>query len=132
MTRLTTLALLFALTSSACIIAEDSTLTFENDSSYVITEIRVAPVGFDPTLSRNEIPLDLLPGEEITIGLDCDTYDVFFADDGNPPAECIILDVDLCFDDKIFVFDDILLDDCAFAENKTVPATAAEKTAPAE
>ena len=108
--------------TSGCTSEGDSSLTVLNDSDiFVLTELRVAPQGFNPELEPNLIPQDLFPGESVTIILDCDVYDVFLTDDGIPPADCFLTGFDLCFDDEIFVVDDALLDTCAgvFATNRS-------------
>ena len=106
-----------ASTSSGCIIVSDSTdssLTVDNASDYVLTELRIARTDVDEPYGPNLIPDALFPDESITIDLDCDFYDVLVADDGSPPAECELIDLDLCFDDAIWTLTNADLDSCAF------------------
>jgi hypothetical protein len=101
--------------SSGCIIEsdddEDSSLTIANESNFVLVDIRVAEID-NPDYGPNLIPEDLLPGEEITIFLDCDVYDVLIEDQLG--AVCELLGLDLCFDDAIWVIDDAQLAACDF------------------
>ena len=89
----------------------DSTLTIHNDSSYALYEINVSPVGamtWGPDLLAGDA---LLPGESVEIyDIDCDYYDVRLVDEDS--AECIIEDVDLCFDDEVWSIDDLQLAVC--------------------
>ncbi len=100
----------------ACIITtddDDGVLSVLNDSSFVIEELRVARVGsrfYGPDLLAGRA---LFPGESIAIRLDCDFYDVLFVDALN--LECVVLDIDVCFDRTVFVIDDVLLNTCAFS-----------------
>ena len=100
----------------ACIITtedDDGVLSVLNDSSFVIEELRVARVGsrfYGPDLLAGRA---LFPGESIAVRLDCDFYDILFVDALN--LECVVLDIDVCFDRTVFVIDDILLNTCAFS-----------------
>ena len=101
-----------ALAATACT-GGDSSLEIANDSSYVLTEIYIAPidtVSWGPDLTGGDV---ILPGESLIIdSIDCDTYDAMVVDDTG--VECILFDLDLCFDDAIWVVDDFTLDSCAF------------------
>jgi hypothetical protein len=110
---LASLALVVALAagSSGCIIVDsDSTLTISNRSDYVIVDIAVARVGdpdFGPNLLRGDV---LFPGEDITVVLDCDRYDVYVEDEDG--FECILSNLNLCFNDAIWRIDNLTLDFC--------------------
>ena len=106
-------ALLVAVMSGGCIVADDSSLTIVNDSDYAIVEINLTPTD-SVTWGRNLLGSDwLYPDEEITIDfIDCDYYDVRLVDDTY--AECIIEDVDFCFDDDVWVITNTFLDNCIF------------------
>jgi ABC-type amino acid transport substrate-binding protein len=110
---LATLALAFS--TSACIIAaDDGSLTVANDSDYFIDELYVAPVD-TVSWGRNLLGGDFLaPGEEITIGVDCDYYDARLIDEDG--VECRVYDLDLCLNDAVWVIDN---NTCSvFAVNK--------------
>ena len=91
----------------------DSSLTVANESSYVLTEIRIASIDSEtwgPDLLHGDV---LLPGEDLTVtSIDCDTYDVLVVDDTG--LDCVIESLDLCFDDALWVVDDVDLAICAF------------------
>jgi hypothetical protein len=104
--------LMVAFLSGGCIVTDDSSLTIVNESSYAIVEINLTPTD-SSTWGPNLLRSDLYPGEEITIDfIDCDYYDVRLVDDTY--AECIIGDVDFCFDDDVWVITDYFLDSCIF------------------
>ncbi|WP_428269784.1 hypothetical protein [Haliangium sp.] len=116
MNKLTILAVLaLSIFSQGCIIVSDdgdSTLTIYNDSSYVLDEIYVSPVGA-ATWGRDLTGGDILyPDESLTVSLDCDYYDVMVVDETG--VECILSNLDLCFDDATWYVDDVDLDFCAF------------------
>lgn len=97
--------------ASGCVTSGDSSITIANESSYFIDQIHVAEVS-DPSWGPDLVG-DLAPGEEVTIVLDCGTYDVLVVDETG--VECELANVDLCFDDDVWVIDDFTLDVCAFA-----------------
>ncbi len=99
---------------TACVVAtDDSTLTIENRSSYVLTEIYVAAVD-DPSWGPNLLVDDLFPGEDLIVtDFDCDTYDVLVVDETG--VECELDGIDLCANDEYWTVDDFTLDVCAFA-----------------
>lgn len=102
-----------ALGAGACVASDgpDSTLTVANDSSYWIDELYVAEIS-DPSWGPNLVYNSLAPGEETTIGVSCGTYDVLVVDETG--VECELANLDLCFDDGIWVITDFTLDVCAF------------------
>ena len=70
-------------------------LNVHNQSDFAITEIRVTSVG-SSTWGPNLIFGDTLePGDSLTIGVTCDTYDAKLVDETG--AECTVPDIDLCF-----------------------------------
>lgn len=89
----------------------DSTITVVNQSSFFIDELHVAEVS-DPTWGPDLVDGALPPGEEITIAVDCGTYDVLVVDETG--VECELAGLDLCFDDGEWVITDTTLDVCAF------------------
>ena len=111
----TALLLALAIAGSACGDDDtlgDSTLTIENSSSFAIIEINVSSVDettFGPDLLGNDI---LFPGESAVITVECDDYDIRIVDEDD--VECILADVDLCFEDAVWEITDIQLAICAF------------------
>jgi hypothetical protein len=105
--------LMVAMTGGCIVSSSDSSLTIANESSYAIVEINLTPtdsVTWGPNLLGSEW---LYPGQEITIDfIDCDYYDVRLVDDTY--AECVIENVDFCFDNDMWVITDTFLDDCIF------------------
>jgi hypothetical protein len=88
-----------------------ASLSVENDSSFTLTEVRVAPVD-QVDWGPNLLPDVLFPGESLTIDLDCDTYDVLVSD--NAGRSCELDSLDLCFSDDIWHVDDATLANCGF------------------
>lgn len=107
------LVLALALSSGCIIVTDDASLTVANDSSFVITELYVTPVGDDPRFSADLLGSGFLrPGESIVIDVECGFYDVEVVDELG--ALCLLPDLDLCFDDALWVIDDRELNRCAF------------------
>jgi len=102
-----------ATSTTGCIISSDgdSSITIFNDSNFILIDIAVAEID-DPTYGPNLIPDDLLPGESVTVILDCGVYDVQIVDEFN--AVCEIFDIDVCFDDAGFFIDNQFLATCGF------------------
>lgn len=91
--------------------ANDATVTVRNDSTHVLTEVRVAPidqVDWGPNLLSDV----LYPGEDLTVAVTCDTYDVLVTDDRD--RMCVLGDLDLCFSDNVWDIDNQTLRDCGF------------------
>jgi|GEM_PF-6193471 len=90
----------------------DSTLVIANESSFFIIEINVSPVSettFGPDLLGDDV---LEPGEALEVTLECDDYDIRVVDEDE--VECILFEIDLCFEDAVWeITDDVLLS-CAF------------------
>jgi hypothetical protein len=92
--------------ASGCIISDDSgpdaTLTVFNDSDFVIIELNLvrsaSSGGWGVDLLGGN---DLLPDEQITLGVDCGFYDARLIDDDL--VVCELFDQDLCFNDADWV-----------------------------
>ena len=99
--------------ASGCVIAgDDSTLTIANESDYVFVDLAVRGAG-DFDYSANLLgSAPLFPGQEVTVILDCDTYDVFIEDDA--AGQCELTGLSLCFDDALWVVDNFELNSCVF------------------
>jgi hypothetical protein len=97
----------------ACIIEDSASFTVANESDYVLFEVNLAPedsFSWGRNLLRGDV---LYPGEALTIDyIECDYYDARVVDDTN--LECIIMGLDLCFSDSVWVIDNQALDNCAF------------------
>ena len=88
-----------------------SDFTVQNESDFVLEEIYVTPVDvFDWGPDRLGGAV-LFPGESITIELACDLYDVLVVDELG--TECMLFDVDVCFDDAAWI---ITNEDLAFCD----------------
>jgi predicted small secreted protein len=116
---LPTLLLLATTTLAACGADDgdggdgDSSLTIVNDSSFTFDNIYLSPVDQDDW-GADLLGADLLdPGDEVVItDLVCDVFDIRIVDEDGD--ECIVTDVDLCFDDALWVIDDDELASCQF------------------
>lgn len=91
----------------------DSTLTIANESSYTFDNIYLSPID-EATWGADLLGADLLdPGESVLISdIVCDVFDIRIVDEDGD--ECIVSDVDLCFDDATWVIDDAELASCQF------------------
>ena len=79
----------------------DATLSVHNESDFAIVEIRVTDVG-SSTWGPNLIAGDTLePGESLTLGVDCGTFDALLIDEDN--VDCQLHDVNLCLNDADWV-----------------------------
>jgi hypothetical protein len=100
------LASLFALSvfAQGCVVVSDdgdSTLTIYNDSNYVMVELYITEAYEGTSWGQNWLSgAALFPDEEITISLDCGTYDVQVVDEDG--FVCEYYDEYLCFDDDIW------------------------------
>jgi hypothetical protein len=103
-----------ATTTGACVVDDsDSTFTLINDSSYVLVEVHLAEVG-DRSWGPDLVPGDLFPGEDLVVtDISCGDYDVLVVDETG--VECVLSNIDLCFEDEVWVIDDFTLDVCAFS-----------------
>jgi hypothetical protein len=75
-------------------------LRVENQSSFAITEIHVAPVG-STTWGANLISATLAPSATLTVTFTCGTFDVLAIDQAG--QQCILHNVDLCANNEDFV-----------------------------
>jgi hypothetical protein len=109
----TTLVSALLVTALAACGGGDSSLTITNDSSYTLLEINLAAID-DPNWGPDLLGAEVLdPGDSLVITeIDCDTYDVRVVDDTN--AECVLTELDLCFDDAVWFIDDFDLALCGF------------------
>jgi hypothetical protein len=95
---------------------EEAVLILSNQSSFDIIEVRLAG-SLDPTFGPDLIgPVGLLPGEELeVVDIPCDFYDILIVDELG--AECVLGDVNLCFNVVTFVIDDFFLSECVLPAN---------------
>ena len=103
-------------TSSTTTTGPDSTITVINDESFAITDIYIDAVG--APLGPNQLDSALLPGDSITFGLPCDTYDVEMIDEAG--GDCIVNDTDLCLNDAVLHVDDQFCSFSALRDGKQV------------
>ena len=92
--------------------SSEGTITIDNASNYVLTEVRVTTVrssSWGPNLLGNDV---LFPNERITVSVACARWDVLIADEY--ARSCVLADVDLCFSDQLWVIDDATLANCGF------------------
>jgi hypothetical protein len=97
-----------------------SEITVQNESSFVLEEIYVTPVDvFDwgPDRLGSEV---LFPGESLTIDVECDVYDVMVVDELG--TECVLFDLDVCFENKTWVVTNEDLSFCDFGVASTSEA----------
>lgn len=88
------------------------TITIDNASSYVLTEIRVTQVNntnWGPNMLGSDV---LYPDERLTVSVRCATYDVLISDEAG--RDCVLTDLDLCFSDQLWVIDNSTLRYCGF------------------
>lgn len=105
-------SLLLATTAIGCVASDGASLTIANRSSYFLEQIHLAEVS-DPTWGPDLIAGALAPGADLVItGIACGTYDVLVVDETG--VDCVLSNLDLCFDDDAWVIDDVTLDVCAF------------------
>lgn len=101
--RFASLALLLAtLGTSACVIDGDgsSSLTIDNQSDFVIEELYITE-DYSDDWGPNLLDEPMFPDDLVTVELDCEVYDALLIDETG--VECEIFDLDLCFDDDIWV-----------------------------
>ena len=113
---------LLALFASGCFYVEgpppgpgpssSGTITIDNGSSYVLTEIRVTAVS-SSSWGANLLGGDILyPDEQLTVSVACNDYDVLIVDEYD--RDCVLSNVDLCRADTRWVIDNTTLRYCAF------------------
>jgi len=79
----------------------DATLSVDNQSDFVITEIRVTDVdstNWGPNLLGGDA---LFPDETLTLAVDCGLYDALLVDEDG--VDCEVHDLDLCLNDANWV-----------------------------
>jgi hypothetical protein len=89
----------------------DGTITIDNASSYVLSEVRVTPV-HSSSWGPNLLSSALYPDQRLTVSVACDTYDVLISD--QYARDCTLGAIDLCFSDQLWVIDNVTLRTCAF------------------
>ena len=100
--RASHLASLVLAVATGCVASSsDSSLTVSNDSDFTIQELYLTDVG-SSTWGRNLLGGDVLvPGEALSLGVDCGRYDALLVDE--PNVQCELAGLDLCFDDAVWV-----------------------------
>ena len=94
------LALVGCTTSSG----PDATLRVQNSSDFSIVELHLTSVGsrtWGPNLLGND---ELLPGESLTLAVDCGFYDALLVDEDG--VDCELHDLDLCLNDADWIIRD--------------------------
>lgn len=99
---------------AGCVTSDDddivASLIIDNDSSFVLVDLRVAEIN-DPSFGPNLIGPDaLFPGESIEVFVDCGFYDVLIEDELG--AVCELSGIDLCFEDVVWSITDSELAAC--------------------
>lgn len=88
------------------------TIALQNKSAYDIHSIQLSPydhAAWGGNLIEGDV---LMHGESAQLAVfDCKKYDLRMVDDEN--VECVIEDIDLCFEDKSWTIDDTVLAVCA-------------------
>ena len=114
---------LLAVFVSGCFYVEDpgpqhqpvptnATMTIDNASSYVLTEVRVTTVrssSWGPNLLGSGV---LYPNERITVSVACGTWDVLVSD--QYARDCVLSAVYLCGSDQIWAISNSTLANCGF------------------
>jgi hypothetical protein len=88
-------------TSDDGTVVTDSSLRVDNQSDFSIVELHVTSVGsssWGPNLLGSD---DLRPGESVTLGVTCDTYDALLVDSDG--VDCEVHALDLCANDANWV-----------------------------
>ncbi|WP_395679892.1 hypothetical protein [Dokdonella sp.] len=90
--------------------ASDSQVELRNNSNWDLRELYLAPVGSDHW-GPNQISRSIRPDDSFTLtGIRCDKYDVKLVDEDN--SECIVRDVAMCAQDKVWRINDRSLERC--------------------
>lgn len=113
-------SLALATASTGCVIDNgSSSLEVQNDSDSTIDELYLTDVGsssWGPNLLGGA---GLVPGESISLGADCGTYDAMLVNEFN--ETCEVHDIDLCLNDALWV---IRNNTCSvFSRETQAPAT---------
>jgi hypothetical protein len=130
MQNLRRFTLVFAVVASVAFAtgcADHATLHVHNQSDFSITEIHVTDIG-NPSWGPNLLDGDTLePGESLTLGVACGTYDALLVDEQG--VDCEIHDIDLCLNHADWI---IRNNTCGvFGEAKAAREAAAAKAAKA-
>jgi hypothetical protein len=88
-----------------------TTITVQNDSTFTIAAVQVAPAG-SFTFGNNLLSRALAPGDSLTMVLDCNTFNVQVTDSAG--RSCQLAGLDLCFSDAIWHVSDTVLATCGF------------------
>jgi hypothetical protein len=107
---------------AGCTVTEiDSSLVVSNRSDFEIDELYVTPTG-SPTWGDNLLGrAPLLSGDDVTLGISCDTYDAMIIDETG--AICEVDAIDMCFDNANWV---IRNDTCSVFEARAAAAATAQ------
>lgn len=90
----------------------EGSITIDNASNYVLTEVRVTTVR-SSSWGPNLLGVDVLyPNETITVRVACGTWDVLVSDEF--ARDCVISAVYLCGSGQVWVIDDRTLISCGF------------------
>lgn len=102
MRLLPSIASVLLVAGGGCVVSDsDSSLLVSNHSDFEIHEMYVTDVG-SPTWGPNLLHGDILfPGESMTLGLACGTYDAMLIDETD--AVCEVSSIDLCFEDADWI-----------------------------
>jgi len=95
---------------TACSTTNDSTISVDNQSQSKIEDIRIAGTG-DTNFGGNLLGQELLPGDQLTISVVCDTYDIQLTDETG--TTCVVSGVDVCGSDATWVITEDDLNACA-------------------
>ena len=90
-----------ALAAGCVIETSDATLTVFNESDFAVVELYLTEIDnpdYGPNLLGGDV---LLPGEILTLGVDCDFYDALLIDEDG--VQCELFDLDLCLNDAEWV-----------------------------
>lgn len=88
----------------------DSQVELRNNSNWDLRELYLAPVGSDHW-GPNQVNRSIRPDDSFTLtGIRCDKYDVKLVDEDD--SECIVRDVSLCAQDKVWRINDRSLERC--------------------
>lgn len=97
------LGLVLTISAAACTASTtaDASLSVDNQSDFVITEIYLTDVGsssWGPNLLAGD---QLNPDETLHLNVDCGTYDAMLVDETN--VSCEVDNLDLCLNDALWV-----------------------------
>ncbi len=103
---------MLALASAGCTVtATEASLTVDNQSSFALDDLRVAPTD-NASWGPDLLEARLLPGDRITVDVSCGTYDVLVGNDAG--QSCELDGLHLCFSEGVWAIDDTTLSTCGF------------------